>query len=112
MRRLYDNVDRGETRGGRMGRHSADVSRRAFLGVGAAAMIGARFGATQASAAGSAQSAGRGKPDVSAVKALVFDTFGTVVDWRTSVASEVDQLAKKKGVKIDGVKFADAWRAG
>jgi 2-haloacid dehalogenase len=46
------------------------------------------------------------------VKALVFDTFGTVVDWRSSVAREVEALAKKKGVTIDGAKFADAWRAG
>lgn len=45
-------------------------------------------------------------------KALVFDTFGTVVDWRTSVAREVDALAKRKGLAIDGAKFADAWRAG
>jgi len=46
------------------------------------------------------------------VKALVFDVFGTVVDWRTSVAAEVQQLAKRKGLTIDGAKFADAWRAG
>ena len=47
-----------------------------------------------------------------AVKALVFDTFGTVVDWRSSVAREVDALAKRKGVALDAAKFADAWRAG
>jgi 2-haloacid dehalogenase len=47
-----------------------------------------------------------------APKALVFDTFGTVVDWRSSVAAEVEQLAKRNGVAIDGAKFADAWRAG
>jgi 2-haloacid dehalogenase len=46
------------------------------------------------------------------VKALVFDTFGTVVDWRSSVAAEVDALAKRKGIAVDGAKFADAWRAG
>src|SRR2546422_11494211 len=46
------------------------------------------------------------------VKALVFDTFGTVVDWRSSVASEVAALAKQKGFSIDAAKFADAWRAG
>jgi len=45
-------------------------------------------------------------------KALVFDVFGTVVDWRTSVAAEVDALAKRKGFTVDGAKFADAWRAG
>src|SRR5882672_10215835 len=46
------------------------------------------------------------------VKALVFDTFGTVVDWRSSVAAEVAALAKQKSFVVDAAKFADAWRAG
>jgi 2-haloacid dehalogenase len=45
-------------------------------------------------------------------KALVFDTFGTVVDWRSSVAREVRALAARKGLTLDAEKFADAWRAG
>jgi 2-haloacid dehalogenase len=45
-------------------------------------------------------------------KALVFDVFGTVADWRTSVAREVEDLARRKGLRVDGVAFADAWRAG
>ena len=49
---------------------------------------------------------------VPAVKALVFDTFGTVVDWRTSVTQEVAALAKRKGLSVDAARFADAWRAG
>lgn len=49
---------------------------------------------------------------MASVKALVFDTFGTVVDWRSSVAKEVEDLARRKGIAIDGVKFADSWRAG
>jgi 2-haloacid dehalogenase len=51
-------------------------------------------------------------PEVAAVKALVFDVFGTVVDWRTSVAREVQELAKQKAFTVDAAKFADAWRAG
>ncbi len=47
-----------------------------------------------------------------APKALVFDVFGTVVDWRTSVSGEVRELAARKGVRVDAEKFADAWRAG
>lgn len=47
----------------------------------------------------------------SSIKALVFDVFGTVVDWRTSVAHEVEHVAKQKGLAVDGAKFADAWRA-
>jgi 2-haloacid dehalogenase len=46
------------------------------------------------------------------VKALVFDTFGTVVDWRTSVSGQVEKFAKRKNLQIDALKFADAWRSG
>jgi len=46
------------------------------------------------------------------IKALVFDVFGTVVDWHRSVAREVRELARAKGLRINAVKFAKAWRAG
>jgi len=46
------------------------------------------------------------------VKARVFDVFGTVVDWRTSIGREVGELAERKRLHVDGAKFADAWRAG
>src|SRR5262245_42685330 len=46
----------------------------------------------------------------SVAKALVFDVFGTVVDWRSSVAAEVQRLGQRKGFTVDGEKFADAWR--
>ena len=45
-------------------------------------------------------------------KALVFDVFGTVVDWHGSVAREVRELARAKGLRINAIKFAKAWRAG
>lgn len=46
------------------------------------------------------------------VTALVFDVFGTVVDWRTSIAREVDRLLNQSGrFAIDATAFADAWRA-
>lgn len=45
------------------------------------------------------------------VRALVFDVFGTVVDWRTSVAREVAIAARRIGVETDGLALADAWRA-
>ena len=50
-------------------------------------------------------------PHLASVKALVFDVFGTVVDWRSSVARDVDALARRKGLQIDAAEFADAWRA-
>jgi 2-haloacid dehalogenase len=50
--------------------------------------------------------------DTMHVKALLFDVFGTVVDWHGSVAREVRALAKAKGLRVNAVKFAKAWRAG
>jgi len=47
---------------------------------------------------------------IPAVEALVFDVFGTVVDWRGGVIAEIERVAKGKGVAIDGAAFADAWR--
>lgn len=46
------------------------------------------------------------------VKALAFDVFGTVVDWRGSIIREGTQWAAKKGLRIDWAKFADRWRSG
>jgi 2-haloacid dehalogenase len=45
------------------------------------------------------------------VKALIFDVFGTVVDWRNSVARQAAELGRAKGVALDPIAFADAWRA-
>src|SRR2546422_6523096 len=45
-------------------------------------------------------------------KALVFDTFGTVVDWRGSIIEEGAAWGKSKGLQIDWANFADRWRAG
>ena len=45
------------------------------------------------------------------IKALFFDVFGTLVDWRTSVAREVDAMAARQGTRVDALAFADAWRA-
>src|SRR5207247_2882931 len=47
----------------------------------------------------------------SSVKALVFDTFGTVVDWRSSIIEEGPALAKSKNINVDWALFADRWRA-
>jgi 2-haloacid dehalogenase len=47
-----------------------------------------------------------------AVKALVFDVFGTVVDWRGSIIRELRLLGRRRKVQADWAAFADAWRAG
>jgi len=46
------------------------------------------------------------------VKALTFDVFGTVVDWRGSIIREGQLLAAKKGYNVDWARFADSWRSG
>src|SRR5580698_4851715 len=42
------------------------------------------------------------------VKALVFDVFGTVVDWRGSIIAE----GRASGIRVDWARFADQWRDG
>jgi 2-haloacid dehalogenase len=56
----------------------------------------------------------RTSPDsgLSGVKALVFDVFGTVVDWRGSIIREGAQWGRAKALQVDWAKFADRWRAG
>jgi 2-haloacid dehalogenase len=89
------------------------MRRRDFLGMpvalgGLAAMTSA--GVTNGTAV-------EGRPNAAAtnslgVKALVFDTFGTVVDWRGSIIREATQWGAAKNLQIDWGKFADQWRAG
>jgi 2-haloacid dehalogenase len=44
--------------------------------------------------------------------ALIFDVFGTCVDWRSSIAREGEEFGRKLGVTgVDWLAFADAWRA-
>ncbi|HKE39767.1 MAG TPA: haloacid dehalogenase type II [Casimicrobiaceae bacterium] len=45
-------------------------------------------------------------------KALVFDVFGTVVDWRGSIIREARRIGRSKAVSADWAAFADAWHAG
>ena len=44
------------------------------------------------------------------VDALVFDVFGTVVDWRAGVVRDGRRLGEREGVDVDWAAFADAWR--
>jgi 2-haloacid dehalogenase len=71
------------------------MNRRVFLRASSVAALGARF---------SAQTSGD-------VKALTFDTFGTVVDYRSSIIEEGRALSRAKHLNVDWEKFADAWRA-
>lgn len=44
-------------------------------------------------------------------QALLFDVFGTCVDWRRGVAKEARAALAAKGLTVDPEDFADAWRA-
>ena len=46
-----------------------------------------------------------------AFKALLFDVFGTVVDWRGSIIAEGEAFGRERGLDIDWAAFADGWRA-
>ena len=46
-----------------------------------------------------------------AVRALTFDVFGTVVDWRSAIIQAGSKLGKPRGWTVDWAAFADAWRA-
>ena len=46
------------------------------------------------------------------VRALTFDVFGTVVDWRSSLIREGEALGRSKGLQVDWAAFADSWRDG
>jgi 2-haloacid dehalogenase len=48
---------------------------------------------------------------LSDVKALTFDVFGTVVNWRDSIAREAKNFLRPKGYEKDWHTFADRWRA-
>ncbi len=47
----------------------------------------------------------------SSIKAIFFDVFGTLVDWRTSIAREARDILEPLGYRLDWPAFADAWRA-
>jgi 2-haloacid dehalogenase len=48
---------------------------------------------------------------MTSIRAMFFDVFGTLVDWRTGVAREADRALRPLGYTFDWTRFADAWRA-
>ncbi|MEO8628988.1 MAG: haloacid dehalogenase type II [Betaproteobacteria bacterium] len=87
--------------------------RRDFMIAGAASLAAVTAGASSLTAAAAAESPGAPNAGLhGTVKALVFDVFGTVVDWRGSIIREGEWLGKRKGIDADWVAFADGWRGG
>lgn len=86
-------------------------SRRRFAGrLLSFAMAGAVCGAGLAMPS-RARSQTRSEGAMQDVKALFFDVFGTLVDWRNGVAREARTVLEPLGYKLDWIAFADAWRA-
>jgi 2-haloacid dehalogenase len=85
------------------------LNRRALLR-GGATLAGAVCGAGILPASKARAQAAAANP-VPEVRALFFDVFGTVVDWRNGVAREAENTLKPKGYALDWLAFADAWRA-
>ena len=83
-----------------------DPSRRDLLR--AAGALGAIVTAATAANAHQPPDPRRQRDDI---KMLVFDTFGTVVDWRGTIVAEGRDLSRAKGITVDWAAFADAWRA-
>jgi 2-haloacid dehalogenase len=93
------------------------MRRRDFLGMpvalgGIAAMSGAGIKMSGANSVEAASSSARLAVGPLGVKAMVFDTFGTVVDWRGSIIREATRWGREKNLQVDWAKFADQWRAG
>jgi 2-haloacid dehalogenase len=53
-----------------------------------------------------------GGTGVEDVRALVFDVFGSVVDWRTSLIDDLTAFGRERGIEADWVRLVDEWRAG
>ena len=73
------------------------ITRREFVQTASLAAVGVSLGAQSSPLGG--------------VKALTFDTFGTVVDYRGSIIEAGRALGRAKKLTVDWEKFADAWRA-
>ena len=88
------------------------LARRDFIAAGAASLGWLAAGKTSAAAAANLSDHPAPANPRSSVNALVFDVFGTVVDWRGSIIREGELLGQRKGIEVDWMAFADAWRAG
>ena len=84
-----------------------DIDRRAAISAAATLAAGA---VSSTLLAQDARAQATGAP-VTGVKALVYDVFGTVVDWRNGVARDAERILKPLGYSLNWIEFADAWRS-
>ena len=89
------------------------LDRREFLITASASVMAASFpDLSVARAEKTMKGTQKLKPELANVKACVFDVFGTVVDWRSSVVAEATNWGKAKALNINWVEFTDRWRLG
>ena len=89
------------------------MDKREMLAAGFSLGVGiAMAGAARAQTAAPDAPAGRIKPGLEGVRVIVFDTFGSVVDWRGSIIKDLSAWGAGQGLKADWAKLADDWRLG
>jgi 2-haloacid dehalogenase len=87
------------------------VARRGFLRGATSFMAGSVLAGSEVLHTGSVLAQTAAESSKYGVKALFFDVFGTLVDWRTGIAREAEAHLKSRGYTLDWLAFADAWRA-
>jgi 2-haloacid dehalogenase len=90
-------------------RKGLKLSRRELLSAGTASVVSGALIGSASEKVSAGQFAASRYPQVAGIKALTFDVFGTVVDWRSSIIREGQLLSKSKGLNVDWAKFADGW---
>jgi len=88
------------------------LDRREFLVAVGASIVETSYAELAVCARQATGGAQRVHPKLANVKACVFDVFGTVVDWRSSVIAEATNWGKAKGLNINWVEFTDRWHLG
>jgi 2-haloacid dehalogenase len=87
------------------------IGRRTFLRTASSLVVGGAFAGGQFPDGSSPLAQTTAPGPQNEVKALFFDVFGTLVDWRTGVAREAEIHLKPRGYALDWLAFADAWRS-
>jgi 2-haloacid dehalogenase len=77
------------------------LSRREMLAVGTATIA----------ALGLKTTADAGERDLSGIKALTFDVYGSCTDYWGTIVREGRAINRRKGLDLDWAKFADDWRS-
>jgi 2-haloacid dehalogenase len=88
-----------------------ELDRREFV-VAGVGLIAMPLSKSTAAARQATTDAGPKDTALAKVQACVFDTFGTVVDWRSSVIAEATNWGKARNLNVNWVEFTDRWRLG